>query len=68
MTAEQLFAPVKGEWKMSATEELFDLSRKREKIIQRIMDLSEDQIDRLIASQQETESYQICPAPHRTSA
>jgi hypothetical protein len=55
---------------MSAKEEMLELSRKREKIIQRIMNLSDEQFDRLLNlhSQQETESYQACPTPHRTSA
>lgn len=55
---------------MTAKEELFDLSQKREKIIQRILNLSDEQFDRLLTlhSQQETESYQACPDQHRTSA
>ena len=55
---------------MSAQEETFELSRKREKIIQRIMNLSDEQIDRLLTlhSQQEKESYQTYPIQHLTSA
>jgi hypothetical protein len=59
---------------MSAKEEMFDLfvtlSPKAENIIQRIMNLSDEQFDRLIAlyAQQEQESYPACPAPHLTSA
>ena len=55
---------------MTAKEELFDLTVKREKIIQRIMSLSDEQLDRLITlhSQQEKESCPACPAPHLTSA
>jgi hypothetical protein len=58
---------VKGDFHMSAKEELF---AKREKIVQRILNLSDEQLDRLLTlhSQQEQESYQTCPAPHRTSA
>ena len=48
-----MFAPAEGEWKMSAKEELFDLSRKREKMVQRIMDfianLSEEQVEKLVS-------------------
>lgn len=59
---------------MSAKVELHNindnLSTKREDIIQRIMNLSDDQFERLIAlySQQEKESYQACPTLHQTSA
>lgn len=59
---------------MTAQEELFDfaatLSPKRENLIQRIMNLSDEQLDRLIAlySQQETEFDPACQAPHQTSA
>ena len=59
---------------MSAREELHNfnanLSTEREKIIQRIMNLSDEQFDRLIAlySQQEKESCPACPTQHRTSA
>ena len=43
---------------------------KRENIIQRIMNLSDEQFDRLITlySQQETESDPACQVLHRTSA
>lgn len=46
------------------------LSPKQEKIIKRIMKLSDEQLDRLLTlhSQQEKESYQTCPDQHRTSA
>ena len=59
---------------MSAKEELHNintnLSTKREKIIQRIMNLSDEQFDLLITlySQQEKESDPVCPTQHRTSA
>ena len=59
---------------MSAKEELLDstvnLSTKREKIIQRIMNLSEEQFDQLLIlySQQEIESCPACPVQRRTSA
>ena len=59
---------------MTATEEVFDsnvnLSPRKEKIIQRILDLSEEQFDRLITlySQQETESDRADQSQHRTSA
>lgn len=47
-----------------------DLSPEREKIIQRIMNLSDEQFDLLITlySQQEKESCPACPTPHLTSA
>lgn len=47
-----------------------DLSLKREKIIQRIMNLSDAQFDQLLIlySQQEKESVPACPVQHRTSA
>lgn len=47
-----------------------DLSQRREKIIQRIMNLSEEQFNQLVIlySQQATESVPACPVPHRTSA
>ena len=43
---------------------------KRENIIQRIMNLSDEQFDRLITlySQQEPESDPVCPIQHQTSA
>ena len=55
---------------MTTKEELFDLTAKREKIIQRIMSLSDEQFDRFLTlySQQETESYRPDQAPHPTSA
>ncbi len=59
---------------MSAKEEMFDLfvtlSPKAENIIQRIMNLSDEQLDLFIAlySQQETESCQPCRDPRLTSA
>ena len=59
---------------MSAKAELHNLnenlSNKRENIIQRIMNLSDEQFDRLITlySQQEQESDPACPTQHRTSA
>ena len=55
---------------MSAKDELHNLSTKRENIIQRIMNLSDEQLERLIDlySQQEKESYPACPDPHQTSA
>ena len=59
---------------MSAKEGTFDLlvslSPERERIIQRIMNLSDEQFDRLLSLyfQQETESCPACPTPHRTSA
>ena len=55
---------------MTAKEETFDLSTKRENIIQRIMNLSNEQLDQLITlySQQWQESAQTCPDQHRTSA
>ncbi len=59
---------------MSAKEELHNenanLSQKREKIIERIMNLSEEQFDLLIAlySQQEKESCPACPDQLPTSA
>ena len=59
---------------MSAKEELHiintNLSMKREAIVQRIMNLSDEQFDRLIAlySQQEKESCPACQVPHQTSA
>jgi hypothetical protein len=58
---------VKGDFHMSAKEELF---AKREKIIQRILSLSDEQLDRLLTlhSQQEKESCQTCQDQHRTSA
>ena len=47
-----------------------NLSNKRENIIQRIMNLSDEQFDRLIAlySQQETETHLTCQVQRRTSA
>ena len=59
---------------MSAKVELHNingnLSPKRENIIQRIMNLSDEQFDRLITlySQQEPESDPACQVLHRTSA
>ena len=59
---------------MSAKDELHNLnenlSNKRENIIQRIMNLSDEQFDRLITlySQQEKESDPACPTLRRTSA
>ena len=59
---------------MSAKEELFDLiaiaSPKKASIIQRIINLSDEQIDQLLTlhSQQEKESYQTDPVQHLTSA
>lgn len=59
---------------MLATKELHNfndnLSQKRENIIQRIMNLSDEQFDRLITlySQQEKELCPTCPIDHRTSA
>lgn len=56
---------------MLAKEETFAvLPPERERIIQRIMNLSDEQFDRLLTlySQQETESCRACPAPHWTSA
>ena len=56
ITAEQLFAPVKGEWKMSAKEELIDF----------IANLSEEQVEKLVnhfaeLSASLEESYPPCP-------
>ena len=47
-----------------------NLSPEREKIIQRIMNLSDEQFNHLITlySQQEKESDPACPTPHLTSA
>ena len=47
-----------------------NLSIKRENIIQRIMNLSDEQFDRLITlySQQEKESCPACQVLHQTSA
>lgn len=58
---------------MSATElHIIDenLSTKREMIIQRIMNLSDEQFDLLLTlySQQEQESDPACPALRQTSA
>ena len=59
---------------MSAKDELHNLnenlSQKRENIIQRIMNLSDEQFDRLITlySQQEKELCPNAPTQHRTSA
>ena len=46
------------------------LEAKRENIIQRIMALTDEQFELLITlySQQQQESSQACPVPHRTSA
>jgi tRNA(Phe) wybutosine-synthesizing methylase Tyw3 len=64
MTAEQLFAPVKGEFNMSAKEELLDF----------IANLSEDQVEKLFnhfseLSSSLEESSQPCPPalPLRTA-
>jgi hypothetical protein len=58
---------------MSAKVELHNINdnlSKRENIIQRIMNLSDEQFDRLITlySQQEQESDPACQVLHRTSA
>ncbi len=59
---------------MSAKEELHiftaDLSPEREKIIQRIINLSDEQFERFLTlySQQETESYQSFPTQRPASA
>lgn len=55
---------------MKAKEQSADLTVKREKIIQRIMNLSNEQFDQLITlySQQEKESVPACPVQRRTSA
>ena len=58
---------------MSATElHNFNenLSQRREKTIQRIMNLSDAQFNQLLIlySQQEKESVLACPVLHRTSA
>ena len=58
---------------MIAKEELHNINdnlSKRENIIQRIMNLSDEQFDRLITlySQQEQESDPACQVLHRTSA
>ena len=59
---------------MSAKVELHningDLSQKRENIIQRLMNLSDEQFDRLLTlySQQEQESDPACQVLHQTSA
>ena len=55
---------------MTVKEETFDLSTKRENIIQRIMNLSDEQFDQFLTlySQQVTESDPTCPTHHRTSA
>ena len=59
---------------MIAKDELHNfnatLSTDRENIIQRIMNLSDEQFDLLITlySQQETEFCPTCPIDHRTSA
>lgn len=47
-----------------------NLSQKREEIIQRIMNLSDEQFDQLLIlySQQEKEFCPACPVQHRTSA
>ena len=47
-----------------------NLSQRRENIIQRIMNLSNEQFDQLITlySQQEKEFVPACQVPHRTSA
>ena len=58
---------------MSAKVELHNINdnlSKRENIIQRIMNLSDEQFDRLLTlySQQEQESDPAGQVPHRTSA
>lgn len=59
---------------MIATEVVHNLnatlSMKRENIVQRIMDLSDEQFERLITlySQQEKELCPTAPTQHRTSA
>ena len=55
---------------MNAKEQSADLNVKREKIIQRIMNLSNEQFDQLITlySQLEKESVPACPVQRRTSA
>lgn len=55
---------------MGANKELFNLTQKRENIIQRIMNLSEEQFDQFITlySQQEKESYPPDPVQRLTSA
>ena len=59
---------------MSAKVELHNfsgsLTPKKENIIQRIMNLSDEQFDRLLTlySQQEQESDPTCQVLHRTSA
>lgn len=59
---------------MSAKVELHNidgnLTPKKENIIQRLMNLSDEQFDRLLTlySQQEPESDPACPTQHRTSA
>ena len=55
---------------MAAKEEVNNLSQKREQLIHRILNLSDEQFDRLITLylQQETESYPACPIEHLTSA
>ena len=59
---------------MIAKDELHNfnanLTKKKEDIIQRIMNLSDEQFDRFIAlySQQEKEFDPACPILHQTSA
>ena len=59
---------------MSAKEKTFNvinnLSTKREKIVERIMNLSDEQFEQLLTlyRQQDPESCQACPTPHQTSA
>lgn len=59
---------------MVAKDELHNfndnLTKKREDIIQRIMNLSDEQFDRLLTlySQQEKESDPVCPTLRQTSA
>ena len=58
---------------MIAKDELHNINEnlsKRENIIQRIMNLSDEQFDRLLTlySQQEIESCPTCQVLHRTSA
>lgn len=58
---------------MSAKDELHNLianlSPERENVIQRILNLSDEQFERLITlySQQVTESVSTCQIPHQTS-
>ena len=59
---------------MSAKEELHNLianlSPEKEKIVERIINLSDEQFEQFLTlySQQETESYQSFPTQHPASA